>query len=73
MIQSHGTTRFPSDAFIKSATAQEQAHHNENETPSLPMVAQVFYFTGWRRGQQPGGEERSTAWKVASLEPNTSK
>lgn len=73
MIESHGTTCFPSNAFIKSATAHEQARHNENETPSFPMVAQVFYFTGGRRGQRPGGEESSTAWKVASPEPNTSK
>lgn len=58
MIQSHGTTRSPSDAFIKSATAHEQARHNENETPRFPWWPRCSTAlagggaTAWRWGKE---------------------
>lgn len=58
MIQSHRTTRSPSDAFIKSATAHEQARHDENETPRFPWWPRCSTAlagggaTAWRWGKE---------------------
>lgn len=65
MFQSHCTTCFPSNAFIKSATAHEQAHHHENEAPSWWRCSASLAGGG---GQWPEGElsKGAHAWNVAS-------
>lgn len=39
----------------------EKAHYKENEVHLFPLVAKVLFFTGWRRGQQPRGEQSKGA------------
>lgn len=65
IIQSRGTTRFPSDAFIKSATAHKQACHDENETLLISHGGEGVLLhwleegaTAWRWRQEHSLESR---------------